>query len=68
MINTRLQVVLDAKIENRVHIRSKKNEISKKYKETNYRNYFLYAFDKGSVKKRYVKNSTLKKKPKIYKD
>ena len=40
----------------------------KNIKEKNYRNYFLYAFDKGSVKKRYVKNSTLKKKPKIYKD
>ena len=40
----------------------------KNIKEKNYRNYFLYAFDKDSVKKRYVKNSTLKKKPKIYKD
>lgn len=40
----------------------------KNIKEKNYRNYFLYAFDKNSVKKRYVKNSTLKKKPKIYKD
>ena len=40
----------------------------KNIKEQNYRNYFLYAFDKDSVKKRYVKNSTLKKKPKIYKD
>ena len=39
----------------------------KNIKEQNYRNYFLYAFDKDSVKKRYVKNSTLKKKPKIYK-
>jgi len=41
--------------------------VADKYKK-NYRNYFLYAFDKDSVKKRYVKNSTLKKKPKIYKD
>jgi len=40
----------------------------KNIKEKNYRNYFLYAFDKDSVKNRYVKNSTLKKKPKIYKD
>lgn len=40
----------------------------KNIKEKNFRNYFLYAFDKNSVKKIYVKNSTLKKKPKIYKD
>jgi transposase len=40
----------------------------KQIKEKNYRNYFLYAFDKDSVKKRYVKNSTLKRKIKVYKE
>lgn len=39
-----------------------------KIQEKNYRNYFLYAFDKDSVKKIYTHNSTLKRKPKIYKD
>jgi len=28
--------------------------------------YFLYAFDKDAVKKQYLKNSTLKRKRKIY--
>jgi hypothetical protein len=37
-----------------------------KIKEKNYRNYFLYAFDKDAVKKKYLKNSTLKRKRKIY--
>ena len=37
-------------------------------KEENYRKYFQYAFDKDAVKKKYIKNSTLKKKPKIYKE
>jgi transposase len=40
----------------------------KQIKEKNYRNYFLYALDKDSVKKRYVKNSSLKRKPKVYKE
>lgn len=39
-----------------------------KIQEKNYRNYFLYAFDKDSVKKIYTHNSTLKRKAKIYKD
>jgi hypothetical protein len=37
-------------------------------KEKNYRNYFLYAFDKDSVKKVYTHDSTLKRKHKIYKE
>jgi hypothetical protein len=37
-------------------------------KEENYTKYFQYAFDKDAVKKKYIKNSTLKKKPKIYKE
>ena len=39
-----------------------------KIKEKNYRNYFLYAFDKDVVKKKYLKDSTLKRKRKIYLD
>ncbi len=49
-------------------ITHKNREISKNRKDNNYRNDFLYAFVKNSVKKIYIKNSTLKKKPKIYKD
>jgi hypothetical protein len=37
-----------------------------KIKEKNYRNYFLYAFDKDTVKKKYLKDSTLKIKRKVY--
>ena len=37
-----------------------------KIKDTHYRNYFLYAFDKDLVKKKFLKNSTLKRKRKIY--
>ena len=39
-----------------------------KIKEKNYRNYFLYAFDKNAVKRKYLKDSTLKRKRKIYLD
>ncbi len=39
-----------------------------KIKESNLRKYFQYAFDKEAVKKLYTHNSTLKRKPKIYKD
>ena len=37
-----------------------------KIKEKNYRNYFLYAFDKDAVKKKHLKDSTLKRKRKVY--
>jgi len=35
-------------------------------KETEFKNYFLYAFDKDGVKKIYKKNSTLRRKQKVY--
>jgi hypothetical protein len=40
--------------------------INRVIKEKNYRNYFLYAFDKDAVKKKYLKDSTLKRKRKVY--
>jgi hypothetical protein len=35
-------------------------------KEKEFRNYFSYAFDKEAVKKIYKKNSTLRRKQKVY--
>jgi hypothetical protein len=35
-------------------------------KEKEFKNYFLYAFDKDAVKKIYKKNSTLRRKKKVY--
>ena len=38
-----------------------------KITQSNYENYFRYAFDKEKVKRKYVKDSTLKRPKKIYK-
>ena len=35
-------------------------------KEKEFKNYFSYAFDKDAVKKEYKRNSTLKRKKKVY--
>lgn len=35
-------------------------------KQKDFNNYFSYAFDKDAVKNLYVRNSTLKRKDKLY--
>jgi len=48
-------------------IRKTIEEAISKMKEQDFKNYFAYAFDKKSVMKKYLKDSTLKRTRKVYK-